>query len=154
MGASLCGRATAPLLAPHWRLAEYLAREGNEITVVDISASRLSDLTARLDIRTVEGKVSHPSVLRKAGCDEADLLIAVTDSDELNMLACEVANTLFNASTKIARVRDNDYLAHDELFSERALGIELTICPDQCLKFVVFWIVNPTKLFVTRTVWP
>ncbi|GAA5174278.1 Trk system potassium transporter TrkA [Modicisalibacter zincidurans] len=112
-------------------LAEYLAREGNEITVVDISASRLSDLTARLDIRTVEGKVSHPSVLRKAGCDEADLLIAVTDSDELNMLACEVANTLFNASTKIARVRDNDYLAHDELFSERALGIELTICPEQ-----------------------
>lgn len=112
-------------------LAEYLAREGNEITVVDVSASRLRDLTARLDIRTVEGKVSHPSVLRKAGCDDADLLIAVTDCDEFNMLACEVAHTLFSTPTKILRVHDNDYLAHAELFSERALGVDLTICPEQ-----------------------
>lgn len=112
-------------------LAEYLVREGNEITVVDVSSSKLSDLTARLDIRTVEGKVSHPSVLKKAGCDDADLLIAVTDSDELNMLACEVTNTLFSTPTKILRVRDNDYLDHPELFSEQALGVDLTICPEQ-----------------------
>ncbi len=112
-------------------LADYLAREGNEITVVDVSAGRLNALTTRLDIRTVEGKVSHPSVLRKAGCDDTDLLIAVTDSDEVNMLACEIANTLFSPPTKIARVRDNDYLIHDELFAEQALGIDLTICPEQ-----------------------
>lgn len=112
-------------------LAEYLVREGNEITVVDIASSNLSDLNMRLDIRTIEGKGSHPSILRKAGCDDADLLIAVTNSDEVNMLACEIAHTLFNTPTKIARVRDNDYLVRTELFSEQAIRVDVTICPEQ-----------------------
>ncbi|MDW5377299.1 Trk system potassium transporter TrkA [Halomonas sp. HP20-15] len=112
-------------------LAEYLVREGNEITVVDIASSNLNDLNMRLDIRTIEGKASHPSVLKKAGCKDADLLIAVTNSDEVNMLACEIAHTLFSTPTKIARVRDNDYLARTELFSEQAIRVDVTISPEQ-----------------------
>lgn len=112
-------------------LAENLVHEGNEITVVDVASDRLNALNMSLDIRTVEGKASHPSILRKAGCNDADLLIAVTNSDEINMLACEIANTLFNTPTKIARVRDNDYLNHTQLFSNLAIPVDVTISPEQ-----------------------
>ena len=112
-------------------LAEYLVREGNEITVVDTLPGNLNDLNMRLDIRTIEGKASHPSILKKAGCNDADLLIAVTNSDEVNMLACEIAHILFGTPTKIARVRDSDYLTRSELFSAQAIRVDVTISPEQ-----------------------
>ncbi|MES2490407.1 MAG: NAD-binding protein, partial [Pseudomonadota bacterium] len=91
-------------------LAENLASEQNDVTVVDSNPAALEDLKERLDIRTVTGHASHPSVLRLAGADDADMIIAVTSSDETNMLACKIASTLFQTQTKIARVRATDYL--------------------------------------------
>ncbi|TJY59932.1 Trk system potassium transporter TrkA [Sinimarinibacterium sp. CAU 1509] len=112
-------------------LAENLASEQNDVTVVDTKATALNELQERLDIRTVLGHASHPSVLRQAGADDADMIIAVTDSDETNMLACKIANTLFNTPTKIARVRATDYLKEEKLFGPDALPVDLHISPEQ-----------------------
>ena len=112
-------------------LAEHLVQEGHDITVVDAACDLLDELNVSLDIRTVAGKASHPSVLREAGGEDADLLIAVTNSDEINMLACEVANALFQTPTKIARIRDKDYLGQDALFSSKAIPVDVIISPEQ-----------------------
>lgn len=112
-------------------LAENLARESNDITVVDINAAHLSDLQERLDIRTVQGFASHPDVLRRCGADDADMIIAVTDSDETNMLACKIAYTLFQTPTKIARVRSQEYQRENRLFDQDAMSVDLCISPEQ-----------------------
>ncbi|MCC6302273.1 MAG: Trk system potassium transporter TrkA [Gammaproteobacteria bacterium] len=112
-------------------VAENLAREANDITVIDHDARRLQDLQDRLDLRTVLGQASHPEVLRRAGAEDADMIIAVTSSDETNMVACQVAYTLFHTPTKIARVRARDYLAYAQLFTQEALPIDMLISPEQ-----------------------
>ncbi|MDP9142240.1 MAG: Trk system potassium transporter TrkA [Pseudomonadota bacterium] len=112
-------------------LAENLASEQNDVTVVDSNPVALEELQERLDIRTVTGHASHPSVLRMAGADDADMIIAVTSSDETNMLACKIANTLFNTPTKIARVRATDYLKEEKLFAPDALPVDMRISPEQ-----------------------
>lgn len=112
-------------------LAENLAREANDVTLIDADAARLEELQDRLDIRTVLGAGSHPGVLRRAGADDADMLLAVTDSDESNMLACQIANTLFHTPTKIARVRSAEYLKEGALWEDGALPIDLHISPEQ-----------------------
>lgn len=112
-------------------VAENLAREANDITVVDHDAKRLQALQDRLDLRTVHGQASHPEVLRRAGAEDADMIIAVTSSDETNMVACQVAYTLFHTPTKIARVRARDYLAYSQLFTQEALPIDMLISPEQ-----------------------
>lgn len=113
-------------------LAENLASEANDITVVDTDHSRLRELQDRLDIRTVEGKASHPSVLEQAGARDADMLIAVTNSDEVNMVACQVGQTMYNIPTKIARVREQDYLQRDRmLFAREEMPINVLISPEQ-----------------------
>ncbi|MBK9131796.1 MAG: Trk system potassium transporter TrkA [Gammaproteobacteria bacterium] len=112
-------------------VAENLAREANDITVVDHDAKRLQELQDRLDLRTVLGQASHPEVLRRAGAEDADMIIAVTSSDETNMVACQVAYTLFHTPTKIARVRARDYLAYSQLFTQEALPIDMLISPEQ-----------------------
>ena len=91
-------------------LAENLAKEAFDITLVDADTERLHELSDRLDIQTVEGWASHPDVLRRAGADDADMLVAVTSSDEVNMIACQVCYSLFRTPTKIARVRSSSYL--------------------------------------------
>ncbi len=112
-------------------LAENLASEDNDITVVDLDGRKLAILQDRLDIRTVRGRGSHPEILDKAGCDDADMIIAVTNSDETNMIACQVAYTIFHTPMKIARVRSNQYLKHPELFSHEALPVDVLISPEQ-----------------------
>jgi trk system potassium uptake protein TrkA len=112
-------------------LAENLASEDNDITVVDLDGRKLGILQDRLDIRTVRGRGSHPEVLRQAGCDDADMVIAVTNSDETNMIACQVAYAIFHTPTKIARVRSNQYLVHPELFTPEALPVDVLISPEQ-----------------------
>ena len=112
-------------------LAEHLSGEANDITVVDIDHDLLHALQDRLDIRTVPGIASLPSVLRKAGAEDADMLIAVTNSDETNMIACQVAYTLFHTPTKIARVRNIEYLQKHTLFAQEALPIDVLISPEQ-----------------------
>ena len=113
-------------------LAEHLASEANDITVVDTDGDRLRDLGDRLDIRTVQGRASLPNVLRQAGADDADMLVAVTNSDETNMVACQVAYTLFHTPTKIARVRESAYLTRgEELFDNDAIPVDVLISPEQ-----------------------
>lgn len=112
-------------------VAENLASEANDITVVDTDVRRLHELQERLDIRTVVGRASFPSVLTRAGGQDADMIIAVTNSDETNMVACQVAYTLFRTPTKIARVRASEYLVQPELFSQESLPIDVLISPEQ-----------------------
>ena len=111
-------------------LAENLAKENNDVTVIDVDAALLQELQDRLDIRTVQGFASYPEVLSRAGADDADMVIAVTDSDETNMVACQVAYTLFNTPTKVARVRASDYLAHPELFNRDSTPVDVLISPE------------------------
>ena len=112
-------------------VAENLAREANDITVVDVDTRALHELQDRLDLRTVAGHASHPDVLRRAGAEDADMILAVTNSDETNMVACQVAYTLFHTPTKIARVRAREYVAYSQLFTQEALPVDMLISPEQ-----------------------
>lgn len=112
-------------------LAENLANEENDITVVDTDATRLRELQDKVDIRTIQGRASFPGVLKQAGADEADMLVAVTNSDEVNMVACQIAYTLFHTPSKIARIRQAAYLKNDSLFANAALPIDVLISPEQ-----------------------
>ena len=112
-------------------LAENLANEQNDITVIDTDSQRLRELQVSIDIKTITGVGSYPQVLRAAGADDADMLIAVTNSDETNMVACQVAYTLFRTPTKISRIRSNAYLKQKELFKSDAFPIDVLISPEQ-----------------------
>lgn len=113
-------------------LAENLVGEKNEITVVDANGETLRELQDRLDLQVVAGVGSHPDVLRQAGAEDADMLIAVTNSDESNMMSCQVAHSLFNTPTKIARVRSEEYLLYQsDLFQAEHIPIDHVIAPEQ-----------------------
>lgn len=114
-------------------VAENLVRESNDITVVDIDAAKLQNLQDRFDLRTVHGFGSHPAVLRQAGIEDADMLLAVTQSDETNLVACKLAATLFNTPTKIARIRCTDYLSREDLFSAENFAVDYIISPEEVL---------------------
>lgn len=113
-------------------LAEHLATEHNDITIIDVDADRLQSLHERMDILTLNGHGAHPNTLRRGGAAHADMLIAVTSSDEVNLVACQIAYTLFHIPTKIARVRSLQYLAHEELFgAATAFPVDVLISPEQ-----------------------
>jgi trk system potassium uptake protein TrkA len=113
-------------------LARYFVEEGHDITLVDHNSDHLRRMTNTLDIQPVCGHASHPQTLKDAGAHVADILIAVTGSDEVNMVSCEVAHSLFQVETKIARVRSEAYLDPywSELFSPRHLAIDIVITPE------------------------
>lgn len=111
-------------------VAVALTGENNDITIVDDDPQRLEELSERLDLRTVLGHASLPSVLDRAGADDAELVIAVTSSDEVNLIACQVADTLFKTPTKIARIRRVEYLQHPELVQRRGTAVDVTISPE------------------------
>ncbi|ESP91614.1 K+ transport system, NAD-binding component [Pseudoalteromonas luteoviolacea 2ta16] len=113
-------------------LAENLVGEQNEITVVDIDGERLRELQDKYDLQGVNGHSAHPEVLRQAGAEDADMIIAVTSSDEVNMVACQVAYSIFNTPTKIARIRSEQYLDYREkLFHNDDLPVDHYIAPEQ-----------------------
>ncbi|TNC92298.1 MAG: Trk system potassium transporter TrkA [Thalassolituus sp.] len=112
-------------------LAENLSSEKNDITIIDTDTVRLRELADRIDCKTVYGHGSFPHVLRDAGADDADMLVAVTNSDETNMVACQVAYTLFRTPTKISRIRSSAYLKQTELFKADAFPIDVLISPEQ-----------------------
>jgi trk system potassium uptake protein len=114
-------------------VAESLVSEANDITVVDIESTRLRNLQDRLDLRTVLGSAAHPSVLVEAGIEDCDLVIAVTQSDETNLVACKLAEQLFNVPTRIARIRATDYLLNERVLGEECFAVNLAICPEQVL---------------------
>jgi trk system potassium uptake protein TrkA len=116
-------------------IAEVLVGEDNDVTMVDIDQRALQQLQNRLDIRTVSGNAAHPSVLRAAGAEDASLVLAVTDNDEVNMVACQVAETFFGTPTKIARIRAKDYLNNLDLFNkESGINIDVVISPEVIVK--------------------
>lgn len=125
LGAGQVGRTAA------YRLAR---EEANEVTVVDRDETLLRDLQDRLDIRTIQGNGAQPSILEAAGARQADVFIALTNSDEVNMVACQVMATLFNKdATRIARIRTSEYSRHEKLFAaeDRAFAVDVTLSPEQ-----------------------
>ena len=112
-------------------VAANLCSEANDITVIDRNPAVLRNLRERLDLKTINGSGSHPSALDQAGARDADMIIAVTNSDETNMVACQVAYTVFHTPTKIARVRNNEYLSSDRLFALEAMPVDVLISPEQ-----------------------
>ena len=112
--------------------AYHLSREeANEVTVVDKRPEVLRELQDRLDIRTVVGHAAYPEVLERAGASDADIVVALTDSDETNMVACQVAYTQFRTPTKIARIRSAEYMNANKLFTQDAIPIDVRISPEQ-----------------------
>lgn len=130
-------------------LALSLADESNDITLVDRKAKVLRDIQDRADLQTVVGNASWPSVLARAGAKDANMIVALTSSDETNMVACQVAYTLFHIPTKIARVRTGDYLNYKDLFVQEALPIDVLISPELLVsKYVQNLIEHPGALQV------
>lgn len=111
-------------------VAYSLSNEENDITVVDVNAAHLKGLQDRLDIRGVLGHASHPTVLIRAGVEDADMIIALTSSDEVNMTACQVAYTLFNTPTRIARIRSSEYILQPRLFNREHCPVDVLISPE------------------------
>lgn len=127
-------------------LAELLSVSNNDVTVVDIDGAQLQRLQDRLDIRTIQGHASHPDVLQQAGLEEADMLIACTQNDETNIVACQFAHVLYKTDTKIARVRSSSYLEHPELFDRQlnldALPIDVLISPEVLMKNYILQLIE------------
>lgn len=131
-------------------VAENLVNDANDITVVDTDGARLRDLADRFDLRTLQGHGAHPDVLTRAGGADAEMIIAVTNSDETNMVACQVANTLFRTPTKIARVRAQGFLDHPSLFGKDGFPVDVCISPEQLVtEHILRLIENPGTLQVT-----
>jgi len=112
-------------------LAENLAHEQNNITIIDTREDILHELQDRLDIRTIAGHGGHPEIQRQAGIEDMDMIIAVTDTDEDNMIACQVAYSLFQTPTKIARIHSRNYLDFPALFTNKAIPIDFLISPER-----------------------
>lgn len=130
-------------------LAEHLAREKNDITMVDNSMERLRELRDRLDIRVVHGHASDPDILHAADIDDADMLVAVTSNDEINMIACQIAYSLYRTPTKIARIRSNAYTSQTKLFANDAIPIDVIISPEQLVSdYIARLIEHPGALQV------
>ncbi len=124
-------------------LAENLVGENNDITIVDTNSERLRALQDKYDLRVVNGHGAFPNVLREAGAQDADMLVAVTSSDETNMIACQVAYSLFNTPNKIARIRSLEFLAErDRLFNKEALPVDNLIAPEQLVTEYIYRLVQ------------
>ena len=111
-------------------LAETLANEANDITVVDPDSEKLRELKDHIDIGIIVGEASHPDVLERAGAEDAEMIIAVTESDEINMVACRVAYSLFQTPKKICRIRSSSYLVSDRLFGKDGIAVDVVISPE------------------------
>lgn len=113
-------------------VVDYLSQSNNDIVVVDTDRQRLDELAKEFDVQTVVGSISHPGIMEKIGAKDADILIAITDDDEVNLVACQVAYTLFQIPKKIARV-DSEYFLNplwNTLYSDKNLPVDLVISPD------------------------
>lgn len=118
-------------------LAENLASEANDITIVDTDSDRLRELKDRIDVGTVVGHPSYPDVLRMAGAEDADMLIAVTENDEVNLVACQIAHALFKTPKKICRLRSASYMANESLFSPGGIAADVVISPEQLVSHYI-----------------
>ncbi|WP_419693027.1 Trk system potassium transporter TrkA [Mannheimia haemolytica] len=133
-------------------LAENLVSEDNDIVLVDNDPTRLDKLKDKHDLQVIRGEYASPQTLRDAGAGDADLLVAVTNSDEVNMIACQIAYTLFNVPTKIARIRSADYVRERErLFNDDVLPIDHIIAPEILVKEDILRLIHyPGALQITH----
>ena len=115
-----------------FHIARYLSGEQNDVTVVDQSPELIGKINDQLDVQAFVGHASHPDVLERAGAADADMLIAVTFTDEVNMTACQVAHSLFDVPMKVARIRQQNYLdpVWGKLFARDQLPIDVIISPE------------------------
>ncbi len=111
-------------------LSINLVKEGNDVTLIDKSADLLENIAEKVDLQTIHGNGAHPRILEAAGANKADMIVAVSKSDETNMIACQVAYTVFGVEKKIARIRDLEYLNYENLFADESTPIDFTISPD------------------------
>ena len=116
-----------------WQIARHLSGEKNDVTVVDVNADLVRRATETLDVQGVVGFASHPEVLARAGARDADMIIAATHSDEVNMVCCQIAQSAFNVTRKIARIRAQEYLdaAYSDLYNTDRLAIDVVISPER-----------------------
>ena len=116
-----------------YNIADKLSKEGFEVTVIDNSKDSLKKISENLDVKTTMGPPSLPSILLKAGAKECEILIAVTRSDETNMVCCQIGHSLFNIPKKIARIRQQDYLKGEwqKLYTNNNLPIDAIISPEE-----------------------
>jgi trk system potassium uptake protein TrkA len=116
-----------------WQIARQLAGEKNDVTIVDHNADLVRRASELLDVQGIVGFASHPDVLEKAGARDADMLIAATHSDEVNMVTCQVAHSVFSVPRKIARLRAQSYLEamHADLYRRDHLPIDVVISPER-----------------------
>jgi trk system potassium uptake protein TrkA len=133
-------------------VAATLAREDDDVTMVDFDNAMLSRMQDHFDIQTIQGDAANPDILERAGAEDADLILAVTSSDETNMIACQICQALYNTPTKIARIRNNAYLEKPELFDKEkpnTLSIDMLISPEQLVTDYIERLVNhPSALQV------
>jgi len=128
---------------------ELAKEESNEITIIDTNQQILSDLQDRLDLRTICGNGSYPGLLEDAGADDADMIIALTNSDEINMIACQIASSLFHTPTKIARIRSPEYLGRPGLFAEESIPVDVMISPESLVTDYIYHLIeHPSALQV------
>ena len=115
-----------------YSIARYLSTEGNDVTVIDQSPELIGRVNETLDVQAIVGHASHPDILESAGVPDADMIIAVTFADEVNMVACQIAHSIFNVPTKIARIRQQSYLEPmwADLFSRDHMPIDVIISPE------------------------
>lgn len=116
-----------------WQIANHLAGERNEVTIVDFNPELVRRATDTLDVRGIAGFASYPDVLEKAGAKDADMIIAATQSDEINMVTCQVAHSVFGVPRKIARLRAQSYLdaIYSDLYRRDHLPIDVVISPER-----------------------
>ena len=113
-------------------IAKLLSEQGHSITVIDLSSADIQKISDTLDVKVILGKATYPSILEKANASEADMIIAVTRNDEINMLICQIAFSIFNIPKKIARIRSQDYLnpKYTNVYNKENLPIDVIISPE------------------------
>ena len=113
-------------------IAKILSEQGHSITVIDQSSEDIQKIDDTLDVKSIVGKATYPSILEKANASDADMIIAVTRNDEINMLICQIAFSIFNVSKKIARIRSQDYLnpKFTKVYNKENLPIDVIISPE------------------------
>ena len=113
-------------------IAKLLSEQGHSITVIDQSSEDIQKINDSLDVKAIVGKATYPSILEKANASETDMIIAVTRNDEINMLICQIAFSIFNIPKKIARIRSQDYLnpKFSKVYSKENLPIDVIISPE------------------------
>ena len=127
MNIIICGAGTVG-----FTIAKLLTEQNHSVTVIDQSSEDIKKINDSLDIKGIVGKATYPSILEKADGSNADMIIAVTKNDEINMLICQIAYTVFNIPKKIARIRSQDYLnpKFSKVYNKENLPIDVIISPE------------------------